>query len=73
MIEIDLFESFEDLKRFTIEHQVDNKLFYIIKFVVTYNPFTRTREYHLWWSSNIKMKRGMHLQHDTQIKAASEV
>jgi hypothetical protein len=62
MIDINLFESFEDLQGFTRDKQRGGKDFYIIKFVVTYNPFTKTREYHLWWSADIRMRHGMHLQ-----------
>ena len=70
MIDIDLFESIENLKAFTREKQKDGKIFYVFKFVVTYNPFTRSREYHVWWSADPRLlQQGMHMNHKVQTVA----
>lgn len=66
MIKINLFLTFEEMDKFVLEHQQNGNQFYIIKFVVSYNPFTRTREFYIWWSGDDRMKQGMHIRNGGQ-------
>lgn len=36
--------------------------FYLVKFIVSFNPFARRTEYHIVYSTDPKMKAGEHLR-----------
>lgn len=40
--------------------------FYLVKFIVTFNPFERRTEYHIVYSTDPKMKAGEHLRKGVQ-------
>jgi hypothetical protein len=36
--------------------------FYLVKFIVSFNPFERKTEYHIIYSTDPKMKAGQHMR-----------
>lgn len=51
------FFSDEDLNKYFASQLYES---FLVKFVVTFNPFTKVREYHVIVSTDGRMKDGMH-------------
>jgi hypothetical protein len=57
MLQKHTFFSDEDLNKYFASQLYD---VFLVKFVVTFNPFTQVREYHVIASTDEKMRQGMH-------------
>jgi hypothetical protein len=57
------FFSDEDLNEFFHRNCINGKSnFYLVKFIVSYNPFAKQKEYHLIYSTDGTMKAAEHMR-----------
>lgn len=64
MLQKAMFLTDAELNQFfeTMVDKSGNSIFHMVKFVVSYNPFSKRQEYHLIYSLDAKFRNGMHLQ-----------
>jgi hypothetical protein len=57
------FADDDELNEFFHTNSINGKsTFYLVKFIVSFNPFTRARELHIVYSSDPIMQGGEHLR-----------